>query len=127
MAIATITGLEILYGANFGDIDKERVVIRVLQKLSLSDFILVNANQIDDKIYDLNRKLYWFPSKIVDAGTIVRIYSKAGRDKTHFGKFKEEQTTFHDFFWGASQSIWQGDSNTAILVRVQDWQYKKLF
>lgn len=127
MAILTLTGLEILYGANLGEIEKERVVIRVLQKVTISDFILVNANQTEEKVYDLNRKLFWFPYQVVNAGSYVRVYSKVGRNKTHFGKYKDEQVQFHDFFWGSAQPIWQGSSNAAILVRVQDWIYKKLF
>ena len=122
-----MNGLELLYVAGKGDIDKERVVLKATTKLDLIGYILLNSYSEDGQTsYDLNDKVFWFPSKIVNAGEYIRIYTKSGKYETTQGTFKKEPATFHDFYWRLSNPIWTEKSNTAAILQVQNWHFKKI-
>lgn len=119
--------LELLYVARKGDLAEERVVIKATAKVDLSNFILVNAYTDDQGYYDLNDKIFWFPSKIVNPGEYVRLFTKTGKATVTEGKFQEQPAKFHDFYWGQKSPVWAAErSNAVLLVQVQKWVGKKI-
>ena len=122
-----MTNLEILYIGSKGELDKERVVLKALAKVDLANYILVDAYNDGESFYDNNNEVFWFPSKIVDVGEYIRLYTKSGKNTITQAKFKEEPATFHDFYWNKPSAMWSTvRSNSAIIVQVQSWTGKKI-
>lgn len=128
MVYVTVPGLDILKVADAGNLQKERVILRMAESTSLINFALINANATDDsgQVIDLNEHVFWFPDVVVNQGDYVRLYSKEGEIKSQQGTYEGRPATFHNFYWGKQNVVWGYRSNAVVLFRVQNWVSKKV-
>jgi hypothetical protein len=128
LVYVSVAGLEIIKVADAGNLQKERVLLRMGESASLINFVLINSNATDDsgQVIDLNDRVFWFPDTVVNQGDYVRLYSKAGDFSTQPGTYQGKPTTYHNFYWGLERSIWGGPSNAVVVFRVQNWVAHKV-
>lgn len=122
-----MNGLEILYVADKGILDKERIVLKANIQLDLIGYVLINSFSEDGQTsYDLNDKAFWFPKMVVNAGEYIRVYTKKGKKETVQSTFNKEPATFHNFYWELNQPIWVDKSNAVVIMQIQNWHLKKI-
>lgn len=128
LAYVSIAGLEVIKVVDAGNLQKERVILRMAESTSLINFVLINSNAPDDsgQVVDLNEHVFWFPDKVANQGDYVRLYSKAGQETVQQGTYDAKPTRFHNFFWAKRSAVWNRESNAVVIFRVQNWLSKKV-
>lgn len=112
--------LQIIKVADTGDLEKERVIIKVLRDCLISCYLIFdNTYNEDGTLSNLWRHLYIFPKKMVKAGDFIWVYTKEGVD-TQRGN--DSNTTTHVLYWGFAETIWNHDEDKAYLVKYVDSQ-----
>jgi hypothetical protein len=103
---------------NQGDLDKERVVMKVESGGNVGEFLLVQSgysnNSVTNGVYDT----YWFPDKDVNVGDFVVLYTKSGIDSEK--PFNEVKS--HFFYWGRKQPVWSTENRAAVLMHAPTWE-----
>jgi hypothetical protein len=124
----SVAGLEIIKVVDAGNLQTERVILRMAESASLINFVLINSNAADDsgQVVDLNEFVFWFPDTMANQGDYVRLYSKAGRINTQQGTYDGRPAVFHNFFWAKGNAVWNQESNAVVVIRVQNWLSKKV-
>jgi hypothetical protein len=128
LAYVSTAGLEIIKVADAGDLQKERVILRMAESTTLINFVLINSNAADDagQVSDLNEHVFWFPDTVVNQGDYVRLYSRAGLFTTQQATYAGKPATFHNFYWAKENAVWNLLSNAVVVFRVQNWLSKKV-
>jgi len=105
-----------------GDLDNERVVLKVLADTDIGGYILaIGRNLGVDSFSPKLSRTFWFPDKPVKQGDFVSLYSKVGTP----GQFQNKsESDTHTFFLGLDSPIWTETDRAAILFEVADWQAK---
>ena len=103
-----------------GDIARERVVLKALADLDLTDYAIVacsfGANgQPNAGNFSAG---YWFGTKKVSKGDLVVVYTKVGRRSEK----KTDRITSHFLYWHRTQLVWTGDKKP-VLLYAPDWDY----
>jgi hypothetical protein len=103
-----------------GDLERERVVIKVLADDDIGHYILLdttyNGNTVSNKI----QHPYWVPDTEVKRDDLVVIYTKKGVDKTV--KNSSDSNT-HFLYRGLEKSIWNKDGDCAIIMDIKEWLF----
>lgn len=123
MSNPIIGAFEIIGIRDAGDLDKERLLLRAMEPVSLEYYIVVNVKANGGgKLTILNDKVFWFPVVSVNAGEFVRLYTKSGSNEKKEGKYGEVLVTYHDFYWELNAAVW-GDvaSNAVTIFKVNNW------
>lgn len=101
-----------------GNLDKERVVMKVESGGNVGEFLLVQSeyhnNSVTNGVYDT----YWFPDKDVNVGDFVVLYTKSGTNSEK--PFKEVKS--HFFYWGRKQPMWNTENRAAVLMHAPTWE-----
>ena len=108
--------------ADAGDIEKERMSLRVSANIDLGAYaIFFTLTSSDGKPTAGNKVAYWFPDANVKVGDLVVLYTKSGERRT-----KELTTggTAHFFFWGLKKPIWNTPKAGCVLLSVDEWEWK---
>ncbi|WP_031260694.1 hypothetical protein [Mesorhizobium sp. LNHC252B00] len=66
---------------------------------------------------------YWFTYKLVAAGDLVVLYTKAGTDSE---KALTTGKKAHFFYWGHSSAIWDQPDRAAVLLNAPTWEHKSV-
>lgn len=106
-----------------GDASKEYVMLRVDRDCDLGDYILadttyVGPNQVSNEL----RHMFWFPSKQVVAGDVVVLRTGTGR---HVEEAQKDGSTKHRFYWELGSAVWNDTGDTAILIKIAEWDFRK--
>lgn len=116
--------LKILYVKESGNLQKERVVLKVLSKTDIGNYVLSDTTYHDDEsVSNKLRHIFWFPDKIVNAGDYIALYTKSGTDREFENK---SNTITHRFHWGIEKSIWNKDGDGAVVFQISEWIAKKV-
>jgi hypothetical protein len=128
LVYVSVAGLEIIKVADAGNLQKERVIMRMGESASLINFLLINSNSAGDsgQVRDLNDHVFWFPDKVVSQGDYVRLYTRAGEVSTQAAMYQGKPATFHNLFWRKKNPVWGGTSNAVVIFRVQTWVAQKV-
>lgn len=104
--------------AEKGNLEKERLVINVLNDADVGDYILMQTGMSDGNVNISIFGTYWFPNKSVKAGDIVVLYTKSGvnKDKDLDGSRKA-----HFFYWGKNADFWSKPEKAAVLAHAPTW------
>jgi hypothetical protein len=109
--------------AERGDLANERVLIRVDSGTDLSSFLLATSRYVEQESIEARaRNGYWFGSVDVDAGDLVVVYTKEGRESRRPGK---AGGTVRFFYRGLTKAQYSDASSCAVLFELQDWQASK--
>src|SRR5437762_14019781 len=110
--------VRLLYIRARGDLDKERVVMRVETATDIGEYLLADARAREDEtVLASLRRVFWFPDKPVAKGDFVVLYTKSGEPKESRNAAK---TTSHLFYWNLKESIWT-DGRQPVLFEASDW------
>lgn len=118
-----VGALEIIGIRDAGNLDRERLLLRVLEPVKLENYVVVNVKSTNgDKLTILNDKVFWFPSVLANPGEFIRLYTKSGSYKKDTGKYGESPTVFHDFYWKLTVPVWDSVKSNAITIfKVNTW------
>jgi hypothetical protein len=105
--------------ADKGNLQKERLVIRVVNDTDVGDFIVLLTGFFDDEVTIGVENTYWFPNKPVKAGDLVVLYSKVGKVKDRPLDWGGD---VHFFYWGLASSIWDKSKIAAVLAHAPVWE-----
>jgi hypothetical protein len=105
--------------ADKGDPQKERLVIRVLNDTDVGEFLVMRTGFVDDSVNIGVENTYWFPDKLVKAGDLIILYSRAGKIQE---KALDRGGNAHFFYWGQSRAIWQSPNTGAVLAHAPVWE-----
>ena len=118
-----VGALEIIGIRDKGILDKERLLLRVLEPVKLENYVVINVKSTNgDKLTILNDKVFWFPVLLVNSGEYIRLYTKSGSYEKETGKYGEVPAIFHDFYWGLDVPIWDSvKSNAVTIFKLNTW------
>ena len=112
--------LQIIKVADSGNLDNERVIIKVINDCLISWYLIFdNTYNGDGSISNLWRHLYIFPSKEVKAGDFIWLYTKKGINSQ---RGNDSNTTTYILHWGLEETIWNHSDDKAYLVKYEDSQ-----
>jgi hydrogenase maturation factor len=101
-----------------GNIEKERVVLRVENNCDIGEYILLQTGFVDGSVNTRIYATFWFPDKAVKVGDFVVVYTKKGKDSER--PFKDGTSYF--FYMGLTEAIWKRDGRSAVLMNAPSWQ-----
>ncbi len=103
-----------------GNLEKERVVMEVLQDTDIGLYIVFAtvAGRNENTVSSLVKRTFWFPDKQVKANDLVILYTKAGSSSD---QKNEDATTSHFFYWGLSEPLWTSELDRVVLVETSSW------
>ena len=117
-----VGALEIIGIRDKGILDKERLLLRVLEPVKLEYYLVINVKSTGDKLTILNDKTFWFPVVAANAGEYIRLYTKSGTYEKDTGKYGEAPAIFHDFYWGLDAPVWDNVKSNAVTVfKLNNW------
>lgn len=115
--------LQIISIHNHGDAQREYVVFKVVADCILGEFVLSDTTYINEKtISNRLRHMYWWvTSEKARKGDFIYVYTREGKDTTRV----VEGVTHRDFFWNLKSSVWNNNGDAAVLMHVDEWQFKQ--
>lgn len=123
MAFVQVNSLRILSVAAKGDLEHERVVLKVINEIDLVNYLVLDSTyNIDGTISEKNRHVFWFPYWSVSAGDYVLLYTKKGTARTIVDK---DSKTIHVFYWGLGRTVWNEDGDVVTIVHTSRFAFRK--
>lgn len=113
-----IMELEIIDILDKSDLNHERVVLKVNEYCNCWPFIIFRNNGIR-----ADSKPFIFPNMNLEKGDIITLYTKNGIER------KDRLTNGlknHILYWGLKNSIWGTDNCVALLIKIEEFNYKTL-
>jgi hypothetical protein len=101
-----------------GDLNKERIVMKVESSGNVGEFVILQSGYKNDSVTNDVYATYWFPDKVVSIGDFVVLYTKKGSDNEK--PFKDVKS--HFFYWGKTEALWAGDNRSAVLMHAPSWE-----
>lgn len=101
-----------------GNLEKERIVIRVESACDIGQFVLLQTGFEGEVVNTGVYETFWFPDKPVRAGDYIVVYTKNGK----FSEKPFNDATSHFFYMGNSQPIWHKKNRSAVLMHAPEWQ-----
>ena len=115
--------LEIIKIIDKGVTSKERLWLKVLNNTDLSYYIVFDTTYSSEStISNIQRHAHWFKPRKVKAGDFVILYTREGTAST---SQNQDGSTNHFLFWGIDRTIWNADSDCAVLFEINNWMTKK--
>lgn len=106
-----------------GAASKEYVQMRVDRDCDIGDYVLADTTYIaPDQISNELRHMFWFPNKQVKAGDTIILRTGSGK---HTEERMDDGSTKHRFYWQLGSAVWNDTGDAAVLLRVDEWSYRK--
>lgn len=105
--------------------NKERLYLKANNSINLNYFIVFDDSFITpnfSQVLNIPKRAYWFPSKDVKPGDNIVLYTKSGNDNS---LLNSNGITTHFFYWGLPQTIWNTETDCAVLFEINSWQTSK--
>lgn len=116
--------IEIKYVKDAGLKSKERIVLKASTDDDVGRYILFDTTYIEEGVVSNEvRHSFWFPDKEVEEGDLIVVYTRDGSSKSVNNK---NGTKSHFFYMGIDKTIWNKTSDSAVLVEIRGWQFKKV-
>lgn len=107
---------------NHGTLDKEHVVLSVLEDCNLSAYVLMDTTyDKDGNVSNKHRHVKWLPSVQAKKGDRVSVWTKEGSDKS----VTSDGTRWHRVYWNMNTSIWNNDGDVAVLLQISGVDHKR--
>lgn len=112
--------LEISSFAEAGNIQRERLVIKVLKDVDIGEYaVLWSSLSSEGQATSGPKKAYWFPDKLVKSGDLVVLYTKHGSSST---KALDGGKTAHFYYWKQDKALWDS-KHGAVVLEISNWSY----
>lgn len=116
--------IEIQHVKDAGNLNKERIVLKVTASDDIGRYILFDTTYYDNgTVSNEIRHSLWFPNKEVNSGDLVIAYTKNGKDSQ---TENSNGTVSHFFYMGIGSTIWNKSGDGAVLIEAKTWQVKKV-
>ena len=106
--------------ADPGNLDKERVVLKVDADCDIGDYILLVTGQRKGAVTNNIRSSFWFPDKLVRRDDLIVVYTKTG---TQNSRIQPSGSEIHFFYWDIAETMWDTGRHAAVLVHVDAWTH----
>ena len=110
--------IEIRKIADKGNIEKERLVLKVTSDTDIGDYVVLQTGYNDGEITIETFYTYWFQYKSALTDDYVVLYTKTGEDKE---KTIANGSTAHFFYWGLEDAIWNSDNKAPVVLHAPEW------
>jgi hypothetical protein len=110
--------LEIVSIKDRGELERERIVIKVNAEDDVGKYALFCVKQNDKGLTNKIFGAYWFPDNPVEPGDLIVLYSKSGKRSNK--KTKGGVTYF--YYWWQKSPQWVDQNNAAVLLNCPDWK-----
>ncbi len=111
--------VEIQSVVNKGNLERERLVLKVLLGTDIGDYVVFCAAHSEGSLTTDIRNAFWFPDKVVSKGDSVVVYTKSGIDKE---RMRRDGSKLHFFYWGLDNSIWRQTDHAPVLLHAPEWE-----
>jgi hypothetical protein len=103
-----------------GDLQKERLVLKVEDATDLGNYAIFRAQTdlSDSSVYSGFLSAFWFPDFSAKAGDLVIVYTKKG---TRGEKRNADGSTSHFIYLANTTTLWDDEGVTPVLVEISDW------
>jgi hypothetical protein len=109
-----------------GVLDKERLVLTADSNEDIGQYVLFNTTStVDNEVSNRVRRTLWLPDYQVEAGDLVVIYTKRSVQAVKEKK-NDDGTKTVFIYWGKSEPVWNLGNDAAVLVKMEDWDWKKV-
>lgn len=106
-----------------GDLNKEHVVLNVLEDCNLSAYVLMDTTyDKEGKVSNKHRHVKWLPALQAKKGHKVSIWTKKGTDQSSTA---EDESTWHRVYWNMNTSVWNSDGDVAVLLQISGVDHKR--
>lgn len=102
-----------------GDINKERLVLKVFGNTDVGDYLLMRVKFLDGEATTTITNTFWFPFQDVKIGDKVIVYSKRGSQNK---KNLSDGATAYFFYWGQDKSLWDDDNFGPVILHAPNWE-----
>ncbi|WP_375209250.1 hypothetical protein [Hyphomonas jannaschiana] len=106
-----------------GDLQKERVTLRVTQDANIGEFVLFQADFNGDEVTTEVRETVWFQDKPVNKGDLIVIYTRDGAESE---KILTTGKTAHFYYLGKTSTIWDRRRVGAVILHAPWWQARQV-
>lgn len=108
--------LKILSMHGEGDIDREHVLLKVVEGCDLSAYILADTTYGSGRWPEAKvRHTFWFPAKEVKPDELVSVWTRKGK---HTVGETSRKKRVHRFFWGLERAVWSDFGDYAAILEV---------
>ena len=101
-----------------GDLDNERLVLRVLRDADIGDYMLIRTGFEGGQVTTEVSNTFWFPNNTVNRGDFVVVYSKSGKSTT---KPMSDGCTMYFFYWEQTSPLWNDERFAPVLLYAPQW------
>ena len=101
-----------------GQLNKERLLLKVLADTDVGDYVILQSGYDEDSVTIDTYYAYWPPYKRVEAGDLVIVYTKSGRENE---KRLPSGKQAHFFYWGLGVPIWSRSDRALVLMHCPKW------
>ncbi len=107
---------------NAGNLEKERIILQVLEDDDVGRYAIFKSKKIETKVSSRVLETFWFQDQLVKKDDLVVVYTKAGIYKSI--KHLKGTTFSHFFYWDKENPIWtNSQDDVAVLLNVSEWDY----
>lgn len=107
--------------ADRGNAEKERLVLKARADLDIGDYVFLQTGYHDGDVTVGAYHTYWFPYKKINAGDLVVLYSKDGKENT---KNLRNGNRAHFFYLAAGRAIWKSRDRAPVVLFAPEWVSK---
>lgn len=104
--------------ADKGNLEKERLVLKVKADADIGDYLIIQTGFHDGEVTIGAYNAFWFPYGSVSAGDLVVLYTKSGKEGAK--ELKGSRMAYF-FYWGLSVAIWRGKDRSPVLFYAPEW------
>jgi hypothetical protein len=105
--------------ADRGNLEKERVVIKVSGAVDIGDHLLLRTGTSGGSVNTAVRDAFWFPDELVAAEDLVVVYSKAGIATT---RTLSGGRTAHFYYWKKTAPLWSDKRAVPVVLYCPEWE-----
>ena len=115
--------IQIDYISDYGDIEKERIVLKVMSDTDLGKYLLATTNELQDsRISSKIQSVFWLPDQALKTGDRVVIYSKSGLKSN---RKNDDGTITYFFYWGLPTSL-TTIKDCGVVLFETTWTFKRV-
>ena len=116
--------IEIVGVADAGDLEKERLALKIVKSCDLGYFLVLDGLRLENgEVSTRVRQPYWFPDKKVKVGDRILLYTKKGvGPKQRTG---DDGSTTYCFYRQLESTVWNRGGNTVLVLSLLEWISKR--
>lgn len=115
--------MEILRVDDNGNLDREKLVLEVLNDGDAGNFVVMDAT-FDEHgdLSNIGRHAYKLPAKEIKRGDLIVLNTRAKAKDDRIEWQTINKTMVHAFFWGREKTVWNQGSDYCRLLRIVDFK-----